>query len=363
MKFVRPILSAALLSVAGTQLFAAPLTHWKLGWEYEKKMDFRVGFHDVKADTWLGSDINYVGNAVFKTLRNGEKAAEVKFFQCELFRLEGSPEFTRFCDERSLWDNCVNKIKLVRFFGNFGDVIERAKTESGCDAVIVSQSGMNTLLGLDAFSAETAELFKNKAYEMRWTSEDDDASVQLFKGPYTEEKAPELVRDFGKSEVKFSYRSLCEGRCGGEYWLVDGDVLSGIVPQGMLHNAGFKGRVWLRWVESTPETQKGDSELANHPAKIVIWPKPHKGEAGKVEFFFETAGGEKQSVKIRNDELKGDFYVDSDLGIVVKGRVEVKGAEYSGDMPKFGDFVGEIKRLSAKLNMEFNYAQRASDTE
>ncbi len=362
MKFVRPILSAALLSVAGTQLFAAPLTHWKLGWEYEKKMDFRIVFSRVRADAWDGSDIVYVGASKFTTQRNDEKAAKLTFAQSDLFRLEGSPEFRIEFEERGWLETARDSAESAwKFIGN--DALESMDVGKDFKKFIVSQSGANKLLGLDAFSAETAELFKNKAYEMRWASEDDDASVQVFKGSDTDEKAPELVRDFGKSEVKFSYRSLCEGRCGEEYWLVDGDVLSGIVPQGMLHNAGFKGRVWLRWVESTPETQKGDSELANHPAKIVIWPKPHKGEAGKVEFFFETAGGEKQSVKIRNDELKGDFYVDPDLGIVVKGRVEVKGAEYSGDMPKFGDFVGEIKRLSAKLNMEFNYAQRASDTE
>ena len=132
----------------------------------------------------------------------------------------------------------------------------------------------------------------------------------------------------------------------------------------MLHKAGFKGRVVLHWIDSTPESRKIDSKLEKFDARIVICSRAKIGsstESTRLEFFCENKDGKPQTMKIRKEEITGTFYVDRARRIVRYGEVKVRNAEYSGDMPKIGDFAEDIKKLSAKVSLDFEYTQEATE--
>lgn len=365
MKNLKKIVAVpAFFAAAVSGLFAAPLPHWDPNLEYQKTANFRIVFTNVRAEAWRGNDIDYSGTTQFSVKRIEPRAAEITFKQSDLFRLEKSPEFEIDRDERGWWKTRWEKVKA--WWKGKGEYVEEVKNERGRDVFILKKDGLNKLVGLDAFSAETTDAFRNQSYCFRWNTE-NDATGTVYKDAKSDAalNTDDVVSDFMKSEVKFSYESLCEGRKeNDEYWLVDGNVLSGLVPQSMLHKAGFKGRVVLHWIDSTPESRKIDSKLEKFDARIEICSRAKKGsstESTNLEFFCENKDGKPQTMKIRKDEINGTFYVDRARRIVRRGEVRVRGAEYSGDMPKIGDFAEDIKKLSAKVTLDLEYTQEATE--
>ena len=360
MKFVKTTL--AMCTVSSPILFGAPLTPWKPNWDYQKEMGFIIKFTRVCADSWDGNDIIYTGNTKFHTLRCDSNAANVVFESSDLLRLENPPEFRKDVEERPWWDweYIKGKTWSVIFRGN--DLVEWVETRKDYESLKLKPGGLNKILGLDAFSAETSAQFaKDFTYCFRWESATDASSVSVYKSCHSNEKAPEPVQDFVKSEVNFSYEGLCEGRDGREFWLVDADTLSGIVPQHMLYKAKFDGRILLSWVESTPETQRADQKLVKYDAKIVIWSRPHGDDATNLKFSFTSAEGKPQEIRLPRDKISGNFYIDKALKIIKEANIKIENAEYTGEMPKIGDIKENIKRLSANLKIEFNYKQSASE--
>lgn len=372
MKNLKKIVAVpAFFAAAFSGLFAAPLPHWDPNLEYQKTAKFRIVFTNVRAETWRGNDIIYSGTTQFSVKRIEPRAAEITFKESDLFRLDTSPEFEIDRDERgwlkTLWEKTKTAGGAIRAKWNGEEVlIETTKNERGRDVFILKKDGLNKLVGLDAFSAETTNEFRNQSYCFRWNAE-NDATGTVYKDAKSDAAldTDHVVSDFVKSEVKFSYESLCEGRKeNDEYWLVDGNVLSGLVPQSMLHKAGFKGRVVLHWIDSTPESRKIDSKLEKFDARIVICSRAKIGsstESTRLEFFCENKDGKPQTMKIRKEEITGTFYVDRARRIVRYGEVKVRNAEYSGDMPKIGDFAEDIKKLSAKVSLDFEYTQEATE--
>lgn len=372
MKNLKKIVAVpAFFAAAFSGLFAAPLPHWDPNLEYQKTAIFRIEFKNVRAEAWRGNDIAYSGTTQFSVKRIEPRAAEITFKQSDLFRLETSPEFEIDRDERGLWEKAkaLGKTgweKAKALWEREGGYIEEVKFERDRDVFILKKDGLNKLVGLDAFSAETTDKFRNQSYCFRWNTE-NDATGTIYKDAKSDAalNTDDVVSDFVKSEVKFSYESLCEGRKeNDEYWLVDGNVLSGLVPQSMLRKAGFKGRVVLHWIDSTPESRKIDSKLEKFDARIVICSRAKIGsstESTNLEFFCENKDGKPQTMKIRKDEINGTFYVDRARRIVRYGEVKVRNAEYFGDMPKIGDFAEDIKKLSAKVSLYFEYTQEATE--
>lgn len=360
MRFVKTTL--ALCVVSSPLLFGAPLTPWKPNWDYQTRMEFSAKFTRIRAGAWDGNDIVYRGNTAFQTLRCDSNSANIAFVSSDLLRLENPPEFRKDIEKRPWydWEYIKDKTRSVVFRGD--DFIEWVETHKDYEALKLKSGGLNKILGLDAFTAETAALFaKGLTYCFRWESASDASGVSVYESCNRSEKAPEPVQDFVKSEVNFSYDGLCEGRNGKEFWVVDADALSGIVPQHMLYKAKFDGRVLLRWVESTPETQSSDQKLAEYDAKIVIWSRPHGNDSTNLKFLFTSAERKPQEIRLPGDKISGNFYIDKALKIIKEANIKIEDARYSGEMPKIGDFKEEIKTLSADLEIEFKYEQSASE--
>lgn len=358
---------AGLLSVS---CFAIPLTDWNPRLEYQEALDFTVSLSKVRANKWSGNDIVYRGNAVYTLQREGGNSATWTFGSTDLLRLEAPPEF-RIRENASAF--VLMKLKGLVSNNEYVSAVSTGSWSKaalvglaamhvpGLDPeadikVILKEDGLNKIIGTDALKNETKEMLIG-SYSFEWKNSQDASSVEVYKS-HSSELAPNGVREFVKSSVRFNYESLCEGRknAATKEWSVDADIFNGMISPKMLHNPNFYGRIEVRLKTNlTPDEREKRNKFGATAVIEII-----KYNAG---VSFDNAEGKQQKIRLDDGGAKvvGVFYVDEFLRIINYAFLKIESAKYSGAMPKIGDFSEEISRLDADLKFELIYSQRVNN--
>ncbi len=340
MKFDKKILfSGAMTLLASAVSDAVSLPYWASGKVYNKELLVDLVFSELEADRWKSeNNLVFSGITKYSISRCGLKKAEVSFQEPDLLRLEVSPTFQEPKDDVP-WYRWVSEIK----------------------------PDIGKMFGTNAFKEETRSLFSTEdakpPFCLVWENQKNHKSLNVKKDKNSPESPPKPVVDFLNMDCRFSYQSLTENREREERdWKIDADVLTGLVPQNMVKGGRFEGSLWVRWIDRSPEKIDEDKKLRDYDSKIIIL-NGHDGDESEVAFYFQSEDEKEQRVHIDSEKICGVFYVDVAEEMIASGKIEIKDADYDGDMPQIGDFKEKnIEKLKAKVTLTFTYSQQSAET-
>lgn len=339
MKFDKKILFAGATTLLASAVSdAVPLPYWAGGKVYKKEVSADIVFSNLEADRWKSeNNLVFSGITKYSISRCGLKKAEVVFQEPDLLRLEMSPTFKQPKNNYMLWATEI-------------------------------EPDIGKMFGTNAFKDETRKLFSTEdgkpPFCLFWENQKNHKSLYVRKDKENcEELPPAPVVDFLNTDCRFSYQSLTENREREERdWKIDADVLTGLVPQNMVKGGRFEGSLWVRWIDRSPEKIDEDKKLRDYDAKIVIL-DGHDDDESEVTFYFQSEDEKKQGVRIDSEKICGVFYVDAAEEMIASGKIEIKDADYDGDMPQIGDFKEKnIEKLKAKVTLTFTYSQQSAET-
>lgn len=362
MNYGKLIKMFAVASCAGLAFpsHAATLQNWDRGVEYTTKMSFTADFTDVRAEQWTGTDIHYCGEVSYDISRSEDTEAKLNFIRSALLQVKTPPSFVLPKESKWVpvwWENLMAPKGVTVSSGEVSVLLDEDKTKE--------------IFGLDAFSDDMKKAFAG-TYLLKWTTQRDAGSFDVLKNPEpgregdVPERAPDGVRDFMKCAVNFNYDALCEGRAGREYWEIDADNLSGMIPQNMLHGARLEGRVCLQWKEIGPEERNADPTLKDSVDARIQIVQRHGNKETKLKLFFEAVRKDekaesedrkKQRIEIPANGVAGYFLIDKGRRAVRFGKIRLLKAKYSGDMLKIGDVDHAPEKIDADVKAEFEYTQ------